>query len=162
YFDTQRVQLPGYPELDYSGSDYVGELELRLNDRWLVRWDQQWNPNTHLTDLSAVGLEHRFGADGIVNVSYRYRRDFLEQVDSTALVPINERWSVIGRYYYSLKDRELLEAFAGFEYDSCCVAVRMLVRHYVNVVGSAHADTALYLELEFKGIGGTGTRTENY
>jgi LPS-assembly protein len=162
YFDTQRVQLPGYPELDYSGSDYVGELDLRLNDRWALRWDQQWNPNTHQTDLSAVGVEHRFGAGGIVNVAYRFRRDFLEQVDTTALIPVNERWSVVGRYYYSIRDRRLLEAFGGLEYDSCCVALRMLVRHYVNLVGSSTADTALYFELEFKGVGGTGNRTENY
>jgi LPS-assembly protein len=162
YFDTQRVQLPGYPELDYSGSDYVGELDLRLNDRWALRWDQQWNPNTHQTDLSAVGVEHRFGAGGVVNVAYRFRRDFLEQVDTTALIPVNERWSVVGRYYYSIRDRRLLEAFGGLEYDSCCVALRMLVRHYVNLVGSSTADTALYFELEFKGVGGTGNRTENY
>jgi len=162
YFGTQRVQLPGFPEVDYSGSDYVGELDLRLNDRWDLRWDQQYNPNTHLTDLSAIGVEHRFGADGVINVSYRFRRNFLEQVDTTALVAINDRWSVIGRYYYSIMDRQLLEAFGGFEYDSCCVALRMLVRHFVNVVGASHSDTALYFELEFKGLGSTGTRTDNY
>ena len=162
YFDTQRVQLPGYPELDYSGSDYVGELDLHLNDRWELRWDQQWNPNTHQTDLSGIGVEYRFGAEGVVNVSYRFRRNFLEQVDTSALFPINDRWSLIGRYYYSLMDRQLLEAFGGFEYDSCCVAARVLIRHYVNVVGASTADTAIYFELEFKGIGSTGTRTENY
>ena len=59
-------------------------------------------------------------------------------------------------------DKQLLEAFAGFEYDSCCFAARMLVRHYVNVVGASTADTALYFEVEFKGIGSTGTRTQNY
>jgi LPS-assembly protein len=162
YFDTQKVQLPGYPELDYSGSDYVGQLELRLNDRWDLRWDQQWNPNTHETDLSGVGVEYRFGAEGVVNVSYRFRRNFLEQVDTSALFPLNDRWSLIGRYYYSLMDSRLLEAFGGFEYDSCCVAARFLVRHYVNIVGASTADTAVYFELEFKGVGSSGTRTENY
>jgi len=162
YFSTQRVQLPGYPEVDYSGSDYVGELNLRLNDRWGLRWDQQWNPNTHLTDLSGVGIERRFGTDGVVNVSYRFRRNFLEQVDTTALVPINDRWSLVGRYYYSIMDHQLLEAFGGIEYDSCCVALRTLVRHFVNVSGANTMDTAVFLELEFKGVGATGTRTENY
>jgi len=162
YFSTQRVQLPGNPEVDYSGSDYVGELNLRVNDRWGLRWDQQWNPNTHQTDLSGVGIERRFGTDGVVNVSYRFRRNFLEQVDTTALVPINDRWSLVGRYYYSLMDHQLLEAFGGVEYDSCCVALRTLVRHYVHVSGANTMDTAVFLELEFKGVGATGTRTENY
>ena len=162
YFGTQRVQLPGYPEVNYSGSNYVGELDLRLNDRWELRWDQQWNPNTHETDLSSIGVQHRFGTDGVVNVSYRFRRNFLEQVDGTALLPLNDRWSLIGRYYYSLMDRQLLEAFGGVEYDSCCVAMRMLVRHFVNVVGASKADNALYFELEFKGMGSSGTRTQSY
>ena len=162
YFDTQRVQLPGVPELDYSGSDYVGELDLRLNDRWELRWDQQWNPNTHQTDLSGVGVEYRFGGEGVLNVAYRFRRGLLEQVDSSALIPLNNNWSLIARYYYSLLDKQLIEAFAGFEYDSCCVATRVLVRHYVNIIGASTADTAVYFELEFKGLGSTGTRTENY
>ena len=76
--------------------------------------------------------------------------------------PANPNWSIIARYYYSLLDRRLLEAFGGLEYDSCCVAFRVLGRHYVNVVGATKADNALYFEIEFKGLGSSGTRTENY
>ena len=176
YFDAQRVRLPGYPEVDYSGSDYVAELDLRLNDNWEFKWDQQYNPNSrvfdpatqmlienmHHTDLSAVSVEHRFHGDGIVNFSYRYRRGLLEQVDTTALIPLNERWSLVGRYYYSLMNHRLLEAFAGAEYDSCCVALRVLARRYINSIGQLRADTGLYFEIEFKGLGSSGTRTENF
>ncbi|HZP66961.1 MAG TPA: LPS assembly protein LptD [Rudaea sp.] len=176
YFDAQRVQLPGYPAVDFSGSDYVAELDLHLNDRWDFKWDQQYNPNSrvfdpataalvenlHHTDLSAFSVEHRFGGDGIVNFSYRFRRGLLEQVDTTALVPINASWSIVGRYYYSLMTKQLLEAFGGAEYDSCCVAMRFLLRHYINSIGQLHADTAIYFEVEFKGLGSSGTRTENF
>jgi len=176
YFDAQRVQLPGYPEVDYSGSDYVFELDWRLNDRWDLKWDQQYNPNSrvfdpatammvenlHHTDLSAVSVEHRFGGDGVLNFSYRFRRGLLEQLDTTALVPLNARWSLVGRYYYSLMNRQLLEAFLGAQYDSCCVAMRVLVRRYVNAIGQLHADTGVFFELEFKGLGSTGSRTENF
>ena len=176
YFDTQRVQLPGYPAVDYSGSDYVAELDLRLSDNWDLKWDQQYNPNSrvfdpataqsienlHHTDLSAVSVEHRFGGDGILNFSYRFRRGLLEQVDTAALIPLNANWSLVGRYYYSLMNRQLLEAFAGAQYDSCCVAWRVLVRRYVNAIGQLHADTGLYFEIEFKGLGSTGSRTENF
>jgi len=176
YFDPQRVQLPGVPEVDFSGSDYVGELDLRLNDRWEFKWDQQYNPNSkvidpttamlvenlHHTDLSAFSVEHRFAGDGVFNVSYRYRRGLLEQVDSSALYPLNDRWALIGRYYYSLKDRELLEAFAGTQYDSCCVSFRVLLRRYINAIGQIKPNTGLYFEIEFKGLGGTGHRAENF
>ncbi len=176
YFDPQRVQLPGVPEVDFSGSDYVGELDLRLNDRWELKWDQQYNPNDkvydptsgtlirnqHHTDLSAVSVEHRFAGDGVFNVSYRYRRGLLEQVDSSALYPLNDRWALIGRYYYSLQDRQLLEAFAGTQYDSCCVSYRVLLRRYINAIGQIKPNTGLYFEIEFKGLGGTGHRAENF
>ncbi len=176
YFDPQRVQLPGRPEVDFSGSDYVLSLDLRLNDRWELRWDQQYNPNSrildprtralvenfHHTDLSAVSVEHRFGSEGAINFAYRFRRGLLEQVDTNALIPLNERWSLVGRYYYSLMDKRLLEAFAGFEYDSCCVALRLLARRYINSIGQVHADTGVYFEVEFKGLGSTGSRTENF
>ncbi len=176
YFSPQRVQLPGVPEVDYSGSDIVGELDLRLNDRWELKWDQQYNPNSrildpqtqmlveslHHTDLSSISVQHRFGAEGTVNFSYSFRRGLLEQVDTSALVPLNANWSLVGRYYYSLMHSQLLEAFAGVQYDSCCVAMRVLVRRYINVIGQLKPSNGVYFELEFKGLGNTGSRTGNF
>jgi len=147
-----------------------------LNDRWEFKWDQQYNPNgkivdpttqmlvenLHHTDLSALSLEHRFGAEGAINLSYRFRRGLMEQVDASALYPLNETWSLVGRYYYSLLDKRLLEAFAGTQYDSCCVAMRVLVRRYISSIGQVHPNTGVYFEIEFKGLGNTGARTENF
>ena len=77
------------------------------------------------------------------------------------MYPLNEHWSLIGRYYYSLLDKRLLEAFGGAQYDSCCVALRVLVRRYITSIGQVQPNNGLYFELEFKGLGNTGTRTEN-
>jgi LPS-assembly protein len=161
YFDEQRVQLPGRPATDYSGSAYVGELDLRLNDRWRATFANQWNPNTDQTDLSSIGLQNRFGRDGVVNVSYRFRRDFLEYVDGSVMVPLTAAWRLVARWNYSLRDESTLEAFAGIEHDSCCVAWRVLGRRYVhNVEGDA--TNALYFEVEFKGVGSIGQKTGDF
>jgi LPS-assembly protein len=161
YFGDQRVQLPGVPETDFSGSTYVGELDLRINDRWRATLSNQWNPNTDRTDLSAIGVQNRFGSDGVFNVSYRFRRNLLEQADASVLIPIGEAWRLIGRWNYSLRDDKTLEAFAGFEHDSCCVAWRILGRRYVhNVEGDA--TNALYFEVEFKGIGSIGQKAGDF
>ncbi len=61
YFDDQRVQLPGQATTDYSGSDYVGQLDLHLSERWRLTLADQWDPNHSRTDLGTVGLQHRFG-----------------------------------------------------------------------------------------------------
>src|SRR5690606_31043453 len=96
YFDEQRVQLPGRAPTDYVGSTYVGELDLRLNDRWRLTLANQWNPNTDRTDLAAFGIQNRFGRQGVFNLSYRYRRNLLEQADASVLIPLNEAWRLVG------------------------------------------------------------------
>ena len=70
--------------------------------------------------------------DGVVNLGYRYRRNLLEQADLSFLYPINPTWSVVGRYYHSIDDDKLLEAIGGVQWDSCCLAVRVLARRHVR------------------------------
>jgi LPS-assembly protein len=166
YFRPQRVQLPGRPESDFSGSAYVGELNVRLSDDWYASVGGQWNPETDRTDVSSLRLQRRFGERGVVNFAYRYRRDsaqqttFLEQIDTSALYAINERWRLVGRWNWSLLDSATLEGLAGFEYESCCYAVRLMGRHYVrNTEGDR--SNAVYLEVELKGLGSLGRQSED-
>jgi len=176
YFNQQRVQLPNgantvSPATNWSGSDYAIDLTTQLNDNWKVTSQYQWNPNTSLTDLGAIGLQMRLKGDGIVNFSYRYRRQpgtelpWLEQYDASVVYPVSDRWRLIGHWTYSVLDKKTVEALAGVEYDSCCVALRLIGRRYVNTydyttqLGSAN--TAVMLEVEFKGMGGFTGQSEN-
>jgi LPS-assembly protein len=183
YLQTPRVGLPSGPDPRLVGKDLFAELRVDINKRWSLTWDQQWNPdpgtytadnrfvaNGKHTDLSAVSLQHRFGGEGVINLAYRYRRGFLDQYDASALIPLNLRWSLIGRYYYSVLDRRPLESFAGFQYDSCCVAARLVARRWINNASNIRnydpanvkATNAVFFEVEFKGIGSSGQRTQNF
>lgn len=161
YFDPQRVQLPGLPRTDFSGSAWAGELSFALDPRWRFGVTQLYDPNLDATTLSSIRAQHRFGGGGIVNLDYRYRRSQFEQVDATAAIPLGERWRLIGRWNYELDNTRTLEAFAGFEYESCCYAVRTLVRHFVR---NAEGDTnnAIFIELELKGLGSLGRDTGDF
>lgn len=159
YFDDQDVQLPGVPDRDRNASAYVAEADLRLADRWSVGLSHQWDPEDDATDLAALRAQYRFGAGGVANLAYRYRRAVLEQVDGSVLAPINAYWRLIGRWNYSLRDASTIEAFAGVEYEGCCYAVRVLGRHYVRN-REGEKNNALYVELELKGLGSVGRRTE--
>ena len=91
--------------------------------------------------------------------SSAYRRDLLEQVDFAFLYPISPVWSAVGRYYYSFEDDKLLEAIGGVQWDSCCLAVRVLARRYVrNREGDL--DNAIQVEFVLKGLGSAGQDTE--
>ncbi len=173
YFSEQRVQLPRAPVTDYSGSIWAGELALRLSERWRVVLNQQWNPNSEHTELSTVTLQNRFGVGGIANFSYRYRRGLLDQVDFSAAIPLAESWRLVLRENYALSnprplasDRHgtrgrTLEAFLGLEHDTCCVTWRVLARHWVRDA-FGNTDNAIHLEIELKGIGSLGQRTDEF
>lgn len=173
YFDDQRVQMPNAPQTDFGGSAWAGELDLHLSDRWRFVLAQQWNPNSHQTDLSTLGVQARWDNGGLVNFSYRFRRDFLEQVDLSAAIPLADGWRLVGRENYALnnplalpgdphgKDGRTLESFIGIEHDTCCVTWRLLARHWVrNVLGES--DNALYFEIELKGLGAVGQKTDSF
>ncbi len=173
YFDEQQVQLPGRPETDYGGSTYAGEVDLHLSDRWRLVLNQLWNPNSERTDLSTFTVQNRFGSNGIVNLSYRYRRDFLEQIDLSTAIPLTPTWRLIARENYALNNpgasavdphgtgARSLERFIGIEHDTCCLAWRVIVRRWIHNVEGEY-DTALYVELEFKGVGSVGQKTDSF
>ncbi len=162
YFDPQKVTLyPGGKAVDYSGSNYVANLTVSLNYNWRLTGSQQWNPNTDETDVSTVGLQRRLWGDGIVNFNYRYRRGLLEQADMSAEVPVGAAWKLVGGYTYSLRDKRAIDSFAGVEWDSCCTAVRLLSRHYVYDF-KGDSDSAIMLEIQFKGLGAYGERTGSF
>ena len=157
YFDPQEVTLPGHKAVDYSGSNYVGNLTVALNDNWRLTASQQWNPTTEETDVSTVGLQRRLWGDGIINFDYRYRRSLLEQTDVSAEIPVGDAWKLVAGYTYSLRDREAIDAFAGIQWDSCCTAIRVVTRHYVYDY-QGDSDSAIMFEIQFKGLGSYGQK----
>jgi LPS-assembly protein len=161
YFDPPRVVLPGAVARIGSGSAYVAEIGFSLSDDWSFNIAQQWDPEIDHSVLGSAGLQYRFENGSIANLAYRYRRNLLEQVDLSTAIPLNERWKLIARFNQSLRDDSILEAFAGFEYESCCFAVRMLGRRYVrNLEGELN--NAIFFELELKGLARIGRDTEEF
>lgn len=184
YFTPQRVQLPNgsntVPAVtDWSGSDYVAQLDLQLSDRWRVSSEYQWNPNSRVTDMGSLELQHRLGNDGILNFSYHYRRGLMEQYSVSAVYPLSDRWRLLGSWTYAVPIKNMIaaptgtvDAMAGVEYDSCCVTLRLVDRNYVNQnyygvlpvpVGSNInlRDNAIMFEVVFKGLGSTGGQIDS-
>src|SRR5690606_38602815 len=147
-------------------SAWVVDANYAINDRWTVGAAYQWNPATRREDLATFRTRYLVGDDGVVNLAYRYRRnvlrqtDLLEQVDLSFLYPINPAWSVVGRYYYSLQSNQVLEAIAGVQWESCCVAARLVARRYVRNTRGEMND-AIQLEIELKGLGSAGPANQS-
>lgn len=164
YFEPQRVQLPGRPPRDVSGSPVIGELDLRFDRNWRVTLGQQWDPDRSRSEFSSARLQYRFDHDAqageqiVAGLSYRYRRDFLEQFDFSLLWPVRPNLRLFNRWNYSLREDETLEALVGFEYETCCTVWRAMARRYVrNVQGDYN--NGVWLELELKGLGSLGRKS---
>ncbi|WP_255505592.1 hypothetical protein [Alkalisalibacterium limincola] len=123
-----------------------------------MRTSQVYSPELSSRTLSAIRGQYRYGNGGLVNLGYRYRRDQLEQTDLSFVQPIRENWRLIGRWNYSILDRSTIEAIGGVEWEGCCLAVRLLGRHYVRN-REGEKNNAVYLEIELKGLGSFGRRT---
>jgi len=161
YFTAQRVQLPRRTIVDQAGSNYVGILNLTLSPGWRLTLAQQYDPLTHRTTVSSVNLQARIGSDGVLNMAYRYRHRLLDQYDISTYWPVRPGWGLVGRWNYSVRDQKTLEAFAGLQWDNCCMAIRAVMRHYVRDF-QGHTTNAIMFEVEFKGIGSIGQKSGTF
>jgi len=171
YFDEPRVYLPSElalltaaqldDQLSRQRSAWVSEVRARVTDTWSLIGGFRYDPELDRTDFGAVRLQKRFAQEGLLNLGYRYRPDRLEQTDISALIPINDQWRAVFRWNYSLREHTTLEAVAGFEFRSCCYAVRLLSRNYLRGVGDERRN-AIFLELELTGLGSVGRDTGDF
>ena len=168
YFDESRVTVPGEIPVESGKSAWVADANYSFNDRWTMGASYQWDPKFRHEDLVSLRTRYLVGNDGVINFGYRYRRDLLKQADFSFLYPVTPSWSVVGRYYRSFyKDSsavpevepKLLEAIAGVQWDSCCLAVRVLARRYVRN-RDGDMNNALQVEFVLKGLGSAGQDTE--
>ncbi|WP_462379997.1 LPS-assembly protein LptD [Pseudomonas sp. Marseille-QA0892] len=136
----------------------------------------------------------------IVNVGYRYRNDTMrfdqatgrwtygsdygtagtpeyikdyykiQQHDLSVIWPIVPQWSVVARWQFDYNRSRTLEAFGGFEYDSCCWKLRLINRYWVdydetslNPSRNEDPDRGIFLQIVLKGLGGIfGNKTEGF
>ncbi len=160
YFKDRNVTLLNTAPETQSDSDMVAEIVASIAKEWTVRGEMQWNPHGDTNNMSALGVNYRGEKGQLLNLSHRYRRDGLEQVDISTRIPFNKQWSIVGRWYHSLKDNRTLEGLAGIEYDSCCWATRLVVRNYINSSTDQDRNLAIFFQIELKGLGNFGKKTE--
>jgi len=156
YFEDQRVQLDDNPETMDSVSPFIAEFSLNTFRRFFSTAGLQWDWTEDELDVASFGIFYG-GKDGErVGFEYRYRRERVDQFDFRLSWPVNPQWTLLTRVNYSFSDDDLLEAQAGFEYESCCWAIRTVYRRYLKNRDGEYRD-GVYLELNLKGLASVGT-----
>lgn len=152
YHEPPRVSLPDAAPSAEKESDYVAELSLALAQRWNLDVGYQWDSAISSTARTETRFEFRPQSDRLLGVGYRYRRDVLEQGDLSLVWPVTDRWRFIGRYSYSLLEREPLEQFVGLEFEACCWRVRLVGRNYVSR-RTGETDSSVSVQFQLNGLG---------
>lgn len=188
--DLKRLNLdPSGLDNDSWRSPYAFAGQYRFNRDWRINSDFNWNPNTSRTESGSAIFHYQPEVDPgkVVNVGYRYRadarrfdssrgtfrygneNDIIKQHDFSVIWPLVPQWSVLARWQYDYNKNRTLEAFGGFEYDSCCWKLRLINRYWLDVdddaflVQSEKADRGVFLQIVLKGLGGiVGNKTEMF
>jgi len=156
YFNPQRVQLGDIPATDDDYSPFLGEFIWHVSNRFSTLTGAQWDWERNRLDVGTVGLRYRGRQGQRAEFEYRFRRERVDQFDFRVFWPINERWKVISRVNYSFADDDLLEVQGGFEYESCCWALRTVVRRYLRDRDGNYRN-GFHIELNLKGLASMGT-----
>lgn len=161
YFNSLDVTLPNGTPSDSSTSDYLFEFGMRLHENWRMRLGYQYNTDTRKSKKAEVRLNYRADDLKLVNVSYRFRRDSLKEIDVSAAWPVSEHWNLVARYDYSILDHKVLEGFAGIEYETCCWSVRGIWRRSLTD-RTGESDTSFSVQLQLKGLGNNKSAADRW
>ena len=81
-----------------------------------------------------------------------------EQLDSSFEWPINERYSILGRYNYSLTDKKMLDGLMGLNYLSKCHCWSVSAVYETYMTDYNKRKSTVFFRLNLRGLGGLGLR----
>ena len=152
YFNTQKVRLDN--TISPSRSDLLLAASGKWSDQLSGDLGFQISAGTRQSVQSNYGIRWQPEAKKVLNLSYRFQRDSLEQVDISGQWPVAERWYAVGRGNYSLMDKRVVDGLAGFEYKADCWSLRFVAQRFA--VNSTTSNTGFSIQLELSGLAKLG------
>ncbi|MGV3582310.1 MAG: LPS-assembly protein LptD [Methylophilus sp.] len=155
YLEKQKVTLPGVDATDRYSSDIVAGVTARLSSQWNVDAFWQYDPDQNSMTRNNLLARYNPEPGKLLNMGYRYTKDFLEQINISGQWPLGNGWYGVGRYNYSLRDGNAIESVAGLEYDAGCWQMRGVIQRVETA--TADANYALFFQLELGGLTSIGS-----
>ena len=142
-------------------SDILGEASAHLGN-WRARNTVQWDGVSREAERRNFLLQYRGDNRHIFNVGYRFLRDnvnvaeTLEQTDLSLVWPLTKRYTLLSRWNYSKTENRDLDMLTGIEYESCCWAMRLISRRFLQ--DDNNYERSVMLQIIFKGLGSAGDK----
>ena len=167
-FKDQLVTLPGEQPVSERLSDLLFGATINWTPQWSLDATVQYNPKTRRSIRETIGGRYSPGNYRVISAAYRLQRGSSEQIDVGWQWPINDlwgdkgvnlgpgqgegegRWYSVGRLNFSLKDRRLVDAVVGLEYDAGCWLGRVVLERLQS--GTTTSNKRILFQLEFVGF----------
>ncbi|MBT1443628.1 LPS assembly protein LptD [Shewanella sp. JM162201] len=177
YFSPSKVSFyEGLIEERPSESAIAAELDARVTDNWYLSGAVQYDARTSDNKKSEFTLDYRPGGNKLLQFSYRYVPDLINtnnndqvnisQAGMRTTWPLTDNLYFVGNWYYDLNESRSVETYTGFQYESCCWAVRLSYHYRIktnyedtfNPVQDNRElfESGVYLNFVIKGLGGSG------
>jgi LPS-assembly protein len=157
YFRDQRVTLPNVPpRATNSGtSDLLAAVSGTILPSWTVDAGWEYNADNGRTQRLNVSTRYQPGPGRVLNLAYRNTIDLIRQTDISFQWPVTPSWSVVGRWNWSLQDKQTLEALGGFTYDGGCWAFSVVLHRFATALNATN--TSIFMQLELNGVSRVGS-----
>jgi LPS-assembly protein len=96
----------------------------------------------------------------VLNLDYRYTRNFVDQAGVSAALPIGKQWRLLGSYQYDVQDQKPLEQLVGIGYDGGCWTAQLMMFHQILLGGQTN--DAVYLEIVLRGLTSIGNSSNGF
>lgn len=161
-------------------SPIVGDALYRFDAAWYLTADARYSTSNSKADLFSGRLHYQTAPRDIVHVGFRYEESVNElgdefvgegspdllQSDVGLAWGLGQQFTLLGRWYYDIRNTFTIDAFGGLEYEGCCYAIRFGARRYLMInsgePGARQFDTELFFQWIFKGLGGVGRSPVDY
>lgn len=151
----QTVTITGQPTSRNNRSDFLLGAGGPINKTLYADALTQISADTGLINRGNITLRYRPGDNRTANVSYRYTREALSQVDFSTQYPISGRWYGVGRINYSFRESRYIETIAGVEYDGGCWVTRLVTQSFTAATGTR--TSTIFAQLELNGFSKIGS-----
>ena len=174
YLKDRKVTMLNLPVETNKQSGLLAEVNWRWTDnielKSAIEWDDQINETTH----GLVNVHYEPRPNHIINLGHRYRKTpnrTQEEAELAFAWPMSQDWRLLGRYNQDLTENRTNDSFLGLEYESCCWAVRVVARRYINIQLDSQGglvpgqpdehSSGVYIQFVLKGVGSLrGSTTE--
>ncbi len=161
YFKPQRVSISGETTRASDFSNIVAAFNGLVASKTYADLAAEYNYRENVIERFSAGARFQPEYGKVLSASYRYTRDALtgsstvDQVDFAGQWPLSANWYAVGRYNYSLRDKQALEMIAGIEYNASCWSLRLVGQRLTAISGSPNE--TLFLQLELNDFGSIGS-----